>query len=243
MGTSSGYEAPTTPDWGYLKGQVTRAARNGSVSQSSAKDTLGGFIGTSGGARNISKGGGAIGAGRSAHNTARRLADFVSSVGSVGFQKALDSFGLSEFSGKPASEIIPALIDKLGGPSNTINDSDARNALSDVMEELLGGLETPEQVEEALEQVMEGEALETLLNKFFGYYLYEQFCRVFYERLANRVGRSNADSYLNSIFDTIKSSLALKASERDLSQVDWGGAEGQSITDNILQDTYEIFGG
>lgn len=243
MGTSSGYEAPTTPDWGDLKAQVTRTARSGSASPGTAKNTLRNFIRTSGGARNISRGGGAIGAGRSAQNTAQRLADFVSSVGSVGLQQALQSFGLSEFVGKSASEIIPALVDKLGGPSSTINDSDARNALSNVMEELLSDLDTPEQVEEALSQVMEGEALEDLLSQFFGCYLYEQFCRVFYERLASRVGSSNADSYLDSIFDTIKSALDLMTSERDLSQIDWVGAEGQNIADQILQDTYEIFGG
>lgn len=243
MGTSSRYEAPTTPDWGHLKSQVTRSAKNGSVSPSSAKDALRGFIQTSGGARNISGGGGAIGAGRSAQNTAIRFADFVSSVGSVGLQQTLELYGLSEFAGKPAGDIIPAIVDKLGGPASTFNDSDARIALSKVMDELLGNLETPEQVEAVLEQVMEDEALEGLLSKFFGYYLYEQFCRVFYERLVNRVGRSNADSYLNSIFDTIKSSLALKAYEKDLSKVDWGGVEGRIITDKILQDTYEIFGG
>lgn len=243
MGTSTGYEAPTTPDWGDLKGKVTRAARNGSASSTVANDALRGFIQTSGGARNISRGGGAIGVGRSAQSTAQSIAGFVSTVGSDGLQQALNSYGLSEFVGKSAGEIIPALVDTLGGPASTINDSDARNALSKVMDELLGDLETPEQVEDALEQVMAGEALEGLLSNFFGYYLYEQFCRVFYERLVNRVGRSNADSYLNSIFDTIKSSLSFKASERDLSQVDWGGPEGKSITDTILQDTFEIFGG
>ncbi len=243
MGTSTGYEAPTTPDWSDLKGQVTRAARNGSASSTAANDALRGFIQTSGGAHNISRGGGAIGVGRSAQNTAQGMAGFISTVGSDGLQQALNSYGLSEFVGKSAGEIIPALVDKLGGPASTSNDSDARNALSKVMDELLGDLKTPEQVEDALEQVMAGEALEGLLSTFFGYYLYEQFCRVFYERLVNRVGRSNTDSYLNSIFDTIKSSLALKASGRDLSQVDWGGPEGQNITDTILQDTFEIFGG
>jgi len=111
------------------------------------------------------------------------------------------------------------------------------------MDQLLKDLDTPEQVEEALNQIMEGETLESLLTQFFGYYLYEQFCRVFYERLENRVGRSNADSYLSSIFDTIKSTLELMTSDRDLSQIDWKGAEGQNIADQILQDTFEIFGG
>lgn len=243
MGTSSRYKAPTTPDWTNLKNQVTRAARNGFASPASAKNTLQGFIGTSGGARNISRGGGAIGAGKSAQNTANRVAGFISSVGSLGLQQTLESYGLSEFVGKSAGEIMPALVDKLGGPASTINDSDARNALSKLMNELLGDLKTPEQVEETLEQIIAGEALEDLLSKFFGYYLYEQFCRVFYERLVNRVGKSNADSYLKSIFDTIKSSLALKNSDKDLSQVDWGGAEGQNLTDSILQETFEIFGG
>lgn len=243
MGTSSGYKAPTTPDWKNLKGQVTRTARDGSVLPHTARNTLNDFIRTSGGARTISQGGGAIGAGRSAQNTARNLANFISSVGAVGLHQALESFGLSEFVGRSASEIIPALVDKLGGPSNTINDTDARKALSIVMDQLLKDLDTPEQVEEALNQIMEGEALESLLNQFFGYYLYEQFCRVFYERLENSVGRSNADSYLSSIFDTIKSALKLMTFDRDLSQIDWKGGEGQNIADQILQDTFEIFGG
>lgn len=243
MGTSSGYEAPTTPDWKDLKGRVTRAARSGSASPSSARNTLRGFIGNSGGARNISRGGGAMGAGRSAQNTARSVGGFISSVGSVGLQQTLESFGLSEFVGKSAGEIIPALVDKLGGPASTINDSDARNALSKLMKEILGDLETPEQVEEALEHVVAEEGLEDLISKYFGYYLYEQFCRVFYERLVNRVGRQDADSYLKSILDTIKASLSLKVSGRDLSQIDWRGAEGQNISDNILQETFEIFGG
>lgn len=242
MGTSSRYEAPTTPDWGNLKSQVTRASRSGSASPSSARDTLRGFIDASGGARNISRGGGTIGGGKSAQNTARRVGGFISSVGSVGLRQTLESYGLSEFVGKSAGEIIPALVDKLGGPATTINDSDARNALSKTMNELLGDLETPEQVEETLEQVVAEEGLEDLLSKFFGHYLYEQFCRIFYERLVNKVGRQNADSYLKSILDTIKASLALKVSGRDLSQIDWGGAEGQNISDHILQETFEIFG-
>lgn len=243
MGTSSKYEAPTTPDWRDLKSQVTRAARNGSTSTSSARDTLRDFINTSGGARNISQGGGGMGTGKSAQNTASRVGGFISSVGSIGLKQTLESYGLSDFVGKSASEIIPALVDKLGGPASTINDSDARNALSRLMNELLGNLETPEEVEETLEQVVAKEGLEDLLSKFFGYYLYEQFCRVFYERLINRVGRQDADSYLRSILDTLKASLALKVSGRYLSRINWAGAEGQNIADNILQETFEIFGG
>ena len=61
--------------------------------------------------------------------------------------------------------------------------------------------------------------------------------------MESRVGRANADSYLDSIFDTIKSALDLMTSDRDLSQIDWAGTEGQNISDQILQDTFEIFGG
>ncbi|MCI5121266.1 MAG: hypothetical protein D3908_08770, partial [Candidatus Electrothrix sp. AUS4] len=184
-----------------------------------------------------------MGVGRSAQNTAGRIGGFISSVGSNGLERTLEAYGLSSFVGKSAGEIIPALVDKLGGPASTGNDSDAKSALLKVMNELLGDLETPEQVEETLEQVMTGEAFEDLLSKFFGYYLYEQFCRVFYERLVKNVGRNKADSYLSNIFDTIKSSLRLKSSDKDLSKIDWSGTEGKKITDQITLDTYEIFGG
>lgn len=243
MGTSSRYKPPTTPNWSNLKSKVTRTAKGGVASPDVGRSTLNDFIQISGGAQNISRGGGTIGAGRSAQNAAQNLGDFFQSVESVGLNKALESFGLAEFVGQPASEIIPAIVDTLGGPSSTINDADARHALSRLMDELLRELHTPEQVEEALGQIMESRALKSLLEKFFAYYLYEQFCRVFYERLVSRVGRSKCDSYLSSIFDTIKASLELMRSDRDLSQIDWTGEEGQTIANQILQDTFEIFGG
>lgn len=234
MGTSSAYEAPTSNDWPNLKAQVTRFARDGVTSLSSEKDILQKFI--------RSNEEGSSGERSSAQDTARRVGEFVSSVASLGLQHTLESYGLSELVGEPVEHIIPAIVDKLGGPSSTLNDSDARNVLSKLMNELLGDLETPEQVEQSLEQVLAQKDLENLLSKFFGYYLYEQFCRVFYERLVNRVGRQNANSYLKSIFDTIEASLALKVSERDLSRVDWRGPEGQSLAGNILKETFEIFG-
>jgi hypothetical protein len=242
MGTSSSYDAPKTPKWAELKAQVTSSARNGYTSIKSAKNILNDFINTSGGAYRVSKGGGSIGLGKSAQNVATRFANFISVVGAVGFNQALETFGLSEFIGKSINEIIPSIIEKIGGPSSTINDTDARNALSRLLDEHLSALTTPDQVEKALSNIIGEDTLEKLLNQFFGYYLYEQFCRVFYERLSNRVGRSNADSYLKSIFDSIKSELGLMTSNKKLSNINWSGDEGKNLADQILQDTFEIFG-
>ena len=82
-----------------------------------------------------------------------------------------------------------------------------------------------------------------VLNAFIHAINALSLCRVFFERLAKNVGSSNADSYLSSIFDTIKSALEYMTHDRDLSQIDWTGTEGQNIADRILQDSFEIFGG
>jgi len=243
MGTSSGYDAPTDPNWRRLKNKVTKDIKNGETFYSKAKDTLRDFIQASGGASGISSGRGPMGMGRSAQNTARRLANFISVVRSNDLQQALQFFDLGDYIGKPIDVIIFAIIDKIGGPANTINDSDARNALSSLMSELICDIDTTDELEDILNNIADEQTIEEVLSKYFGYYLYEQFCRVFYERLVKRVGRSTADSYLDNVKETIKSSLALKTYEMSLDQIDWEGDEGQSIVDNILQETFEIFGG
>ena len=85
-------------------------------------------------------------------------------------------------------------------------------------------------------------SLENLLERFFGYYIFEQFSRVFYERLVQRVGAQQAISFLGQIREFIQSSLAGRAMERDLSSIDWGGAEGSTIVSEICSQTLEVFG-
>ena len=98
--------------------------------------------------------------------------------------------------GKPVSEVLLGLLDRLGGNSSTIDEADARQALSDLQEELFAEATDAEKIEAVLLDAAQN--LENLLERFFGYYIFEQFSRVSFERLVQRVGDLKATSFLNS---------------------------------------------
>jgi hypothetical protein len=183
---------------------------------------------------------GAAGSTAPARKVAGRFANFVTDVRALGLAEAAKRSGLGDLSGKPVGEVLLTLMDRIGGTASSIDDADARQALSDLQQELLADASTIEEVEAIL--VNAAQDIENLLERFFGHYVFEQFSRVFYERLVQRVGAQQAISFLGQIRDFIKSSLAGRAAERDLSTVEWGGKEGASIVSEICSQTLEVFG-
>lgn len=238
MGTSTGYSAP--PSWAPLKGEVTRAAGAGALSRETARQIVQHYIRENGGARGMARGGAAVGAGKTAQDVAGRFSAFVADVAANGLDTALTNAGLAEFIGRPVTEILGALLDRLGGPASTIDDVDARNALARLQDELFGdAADAPE-----MEQVLTDTAsqLESVLQDFFSHYLYEQFCRVFYERLVQRVGDIKAQSFLEEIESFLASTLENRTAGRDLSSIQWAQAEGQAILMEIMETTLNVFG-
>jgi hypothetical protein len=243
MGTSAPYDAP--PNWGELKAEVTRIARDANIPEARLRRLVQSVVHANGGRTEMARGGrqgaaGGAGSAEPARAVAGRLANFISDVQQYGLAEAAKRAGLGDLGGKPVSEVLNALLDRLGGDSSSIDDADARQALSDLQEELLAEAQTVDEVEAILSD--EALNLESLLERFFGHYIFEQFSRVFYERLVQRVGAQQAISFLVQIKEFIQSSLAGRAMERDLSKVDWGGAEGTNIVSEICSQTLEVFG-
>jgi hypothetical protein len=241
MGTSKGYDAPTTPQWGELKGNVTKSAKEGLLNSDRARQLVGQFIQANRGNQGlgINKDNGT----RNAQAVARNLGRFISLVGSVGFSQAMLKAGLEHLRGKSKSDIILALIDYFGEDASTIDQVDARNALSQLMSEMFEGVEDLDEIEQIFEEYTNTENLTLMLEKFFGYYVYQLFCRSFYERLASRVGNDQAGQFLNDILDFIKSEIKVFSLDKDISQVDWNGKAGESICTEIMEKTLEVFGG
>lgn len=241
MGTSKGYDAPTTPQWGDLKGKVTRLAKAGRPGPENAKQLIGQFIKANGGSQGVARNGG-MGA-QSAQVVARKLSSFISLVSSVGFAETLERTGLEYLNGKSTSDIILSLTDYFGEDASTIDQVDARNALSQLMNELFEQAEGLEDVGQILEEFAIQDDLPNMLKMFFGYYVYQQFCRSFYERLASKVGNAQADAFLNDILDFVKSEITILSLDRDIRQIDWNGQEGRSICTEVLEKTLDVFGG
>lgn len=243
MGTSAPYDAP--PSWGELKAEVTRIAPNANIPEARLRRLVRSVVYANGGRTEMARGGrqgatGGAGSAGPARAAAGRLASFISDTQQFGFAEAALRAGLGDLSGKPVSEILNLLLDRLGGDSSSIDDADARQALSDLQEDLLAEAQTVAEVEAILSN--EALSLENLLERFFGHYIFEQFSRVFYERLVQRVGAQQAISFLGQIKEFIQSSLVGRAMERNLSKVDWGGADGANMVSEICSQTLEVFG-
>jgi hypothetical protein len=244
MGTSAKYDAP--PAWSDLKGDITRAAGGGPLSAQVAGNIVRSFIRHNGGvgvmARTGSASGssGSVASGRAARATAGRLSGFVAGVADFGLEQALRNAGWSDLVGRPVREILAALLDRLGGEASTIDDVDARMALAQLQAKYFAAAETSDELEALLAQQVA--KIEIVLQDFFGLYLYEVFCRVFFERLVQRVGETRSYAFLDQIRGFIIAALANRAIERDLSGVDWGGPEGAAITSEIMEATLSVFG-
>ncbi len=239
MGTSKGYSAPGS--WGPLKSEVTIAARTGSAPQQTAGRILGHFVGQNGGAARMARGGGSGGTigGASGRAVAQRLGGFIAAVGEFGLTEALRREGLSELIGRPVQEVLASILDKLGGSASTIDDVDARTALATLQGDYLSEATDAADVERILQGLVPD--LDEFLARYFGLYLYEQFCRVFFERLVQRVGELKALSFLKDIQAFITASLVNRLGSRSTAGVDWNGAEGSRLSADIMQATLEVF--
>ena len=250
MGTSKGYEAPSSPQWGKMKGDVTRQSKGGSVSPNKAYQLLRTFVRTSlgygGGQRgNGGSGGGGGGGGQhgqSAIATGGRLAGFAAAVANRGADDALHKAGLAEWVGKSAQEVILALVDYLAAKGGTFDEVDARSAIDDLAEELLGTAETYDQVKMVLEETMQLAKIGSLMFRFFSYYLFRMFCRTFYEHISPKRGESKTEGYMNNIKEVVKSALEFFTFGKDPARIDWAGAEGKTISEEVFNQTLQIFG-
>ncbi|WP_146518429.1 hypothetical protein [Stieleria varia] len=109
------------------------------------------------------------------------------------------------------------------------------------MDEVCKDVASPDELEAALLERMDGDGLGELMMAYFGNYLFEQFCRVFFGQLLKKHGDQKANSYLDSIRDVLKSDLANKTVGSDLTKIDWFGREGTQMAQTIMSNTLAVF--
>ena len=176
---------------------------------------------------------------RAARNVARNIQGFFSSVANIGFKETFEQAGLGQLEGKSVREIAYSLLDYLGGPSSTLDQADARKALTDLMGEIFHDLHSLEDVEEAMERISDGESFADMIRSFFGHYINAQFVSAFYERIT---ARKPGTQIFGKIRNFIRDAVKFKVRHQDVSRINWSGDQGQQIIDNIFQNTLEVFG-
>ena len=237
MGTSADYSAP--PNWSVMKNSVTRSGGH-RPTPTKARELIREHIATNGGSRYMSKGRGQLGSGGTARKAAQRLGGFLSSVAQDGLDVTLQKNGLGELIGKSVETVL-AIVDWCSGTDSDHDSVDARNALSETLDKLCKNANSPGELNTILEAQADAKALAKLMMLFFGQYLYEQFCRVFFSQLVKKHGEQRATSFSDAIKDFIMSSLENMTVGIDVASIDWFGNEGKRIAGTIMQNTLAVF--
>ena len=175
---------------------------------------------------------------RAAQNVAQNIGGFFSSVANLGFREAFEQAGLGLLEGKSVGEIAYSLLDYLGGPSSTLDQVDARKALTDLMGDIFHDVNSPEGVEEAMERISHGESFADMIGSFFGHYINAQFIRSFYERVT---ARRSGTQIFGKIRNFIRAAVKFEVRHQDISRINWSGDQGRQIIDKIFRDTLEVF--
>ena len=216
------------------------SSSGGSHATGGGRSSSGGSSSGGGGSRGSS--GGSTGRRSAATRVGGNLGGFLASVGSGGLSQALGDLGLSHLVGCTASELAEGLLDALAGPASTIDDAAARAALSKLNEELLHGASTADEVERVLTQALDTRGLAGNLMRFFSLYIFERFCRDFYERWVKAAGSEATGASIKSIKSYVDAAFRSRMNTRDVKEVKWQGDEGRRVVSEILADTCTVFG-
>ena len=129
----------------------------------------------------------------------------------------------------------------LGGASSTLDEVDARNALDETLRDMTQDSKSFEDIEKLFSIFVDSVAIEGLLERFFGNYIYERFIRSFYGQLKQRHGADKTKSFLSSIKECIRALVERQRVRTGLSTVQWNGAQGNAVVGDIMERVFAIF--
>jgi hypothetical protein len=254
MGTSTTYGGP--PQWKSVKSAVSRAAGQGPLTSHKAASTVRDFVtamasSNTGGFGNGSKGtgggggsrsrriGGRSGKGSGIRGAAASVGQFLRDVQRIGLREVLRTRGCEDIDDFSPTELVLLLADVLGGADSTIDGSDLTNALCDLLRELTENAENIEQAEKLLQTA--ATRLEQIVRDLIGYYIFERYNTTMSSRLDGKLNVKQADASLMEVRRFIDTEIQLTGTIRDLSNINWRGAEGTEIIEEILQQTIAVF--
>lgn len=241
MGTSKSYEgAKGNPNWSHLSSSVTRACDTGSISNNSLSSVASNFAKLLGGSNFGGRGKSKIG-GRAGIRTAQRLGGFLSDVKSKGLGSALFDIGFNVTETTKANEAINYLLEYCAGVASSLDDTAAKAAERQLLEEIGSEAKTFEELTRTFEEKIEEYGIEELLVKYYAYYIYEHLSIDFYEKLIEEKGKTATSNFFTQLKKFLVEKVKNVSRKRDLSKVDWAGKDGDELVKNIFEDTLKAF--
>ena len=241
MGTSKSYGGiKGNPNWSKLSSSVTHACDTGKISSTKFNNITSNFTALLGGSSYGGRGRSGI-AGKAGLKTARKLGGFLNSVRSHGLRPALSNIGFEFSNNTKVSDAINYLLEYCAGVASTLDETAAKEAERQLLEEIGGDAKSFQDLEKNFEAKIDEYGTEELLIKYYAYYAYEHLSIDFYEKLIEEKGRQATANFYTQLKNFLVEKLKNVALKRDLSKIDWPGEEGDSLVKNIFEDTLKAF--
>jgi hypothetical protein len=241
MGTSKAYGGiKGNPNWTKLSSSVTRACNTGKISPSSLNSVTSNFVALLGGSKSGGRGRSKIG-GKAGTRTAQRLGKFLIDIKSNGFQSAFSDIGFKFSEETKANEAINYLLEFCAGVAVTIDETAAKAAERELLEEIGGDAATFQELGEDIKEKIDEYGVEELLIKYYAYYIYEHLSIDFYEQLIEKKGRKATANFYKQLKSFLFEKLKNIARKRDLGKIDWAGKDGENVVNGIFEDTLNAF--
>lgn len=228
MGTSANNTGGKGGSWTDFKRNASYFARYGGRDR--VAKTLAAFVGAMGGATAAAASAGG------AAQTGQSLGNFLSaSTGPQGLADGLEALGLERLVGQDRFTVLSQLINALAGSGSAVDEQAARDALLDVLDDLL-----PEGQEAALESVQLDEAgVRDALCRYIAALVYNLAIPVIEVRLEALENQTLIQQRDGELHDYIDALVRLKMQRVSPLTIDWQGLDGKGFMQSILQAVYE----
>jgi hypothetical protein len=228
MGTSASNSGGTGGAWTDFKRDASAFARHGGVSR--AAKALAGYVAAAGGAAAAA---GSAGAGI---RTGQSLAAFLTgSTGPTGVAGGLETVGLGHLVGANRFTILSELLDRFAGSGSDLEAQAARNALLDVLDDVL-----PDDEAVPLDEVrLDEAAVIDLLQRYLAALIYNRAIPVIDERLTRLENPQLARQRDKELREYIDALVRLRTQGKTSLSVDWQSAEGHDFIESMLRAVYE----
>lgn len=241
MGTSKSYEGiKGNPNWSKLSGSITRACDTGNIPLTNLNRIASNFVTLLGGSNLGGRGHSKIG-GRAGIKTAQNLGSFFNDVKKEGFGFALGNIGFNFTNNTKPSDAINYLLEHCAGVASSLDETAAKEAERQLLEEISAKAKTFKELEENFEEKIKEYGIEELLIKYYAYYIFEHLSIDFYEKLIEDKGQTSCKNLFVQLKKFLVEKVKNVALNRELSKIDWASVEGNTLVKNIFEDTLKAF--
>jgi hypothetical protein len=243
MGTSQSYSGfSKNPNWRPLSVSITTACDDGKIPVQKLGRITSRFVNLLGGSSIGGRGGSKIG-GKAGIRTATKIGEFFGDVSSKGFSQALINSGFDYDGTQTPDDILNHLLEHCAGVAATIDDTAAKEAERQLLEEISSEAKDFQELEQNFQEKVEEYGTEELLIKYYAYYIYEHLSIDFYEKLIKDKGKSKCGNLYRQLKDFLFEKVKNISKNQDLSKIKWNTEQGERIVKNIFEDTLKAFEG